>query len=152
MRWIALCLITLLAAPPARAEWAYTRWGMTPQEVVAASGGKAELLPANSRRDSMPLEPGATGTFNEGPLEIRTTFVFATKPGGLQCVAYGVGDHADDEAFKAALIKRYGPPKTKTAVAMLGQDQLGWQTATDEINATFSKSDPAFVMQCAKKK
>lgn len=152
MRWIPLCLVALLAPPTARADWAYTKWGMTPQEVVAASGGKAELLPTNDRPGSMPLAPGARGTFNDGPLELRTTFVFRTNPAGLQCVAYGVGGHADDEAFKAALIKRYGPPKVKEGVALLGLVDLGWQTATDEITATFSKSDPAFAMQCAKKK
>jgi hypothetical protein len=96
--------------------------------------------------------PGATGTFKNGPLELRTTFVFGTDPGGLQCVAYGVGDHADDELFKATLIKRYGPPKSEAGIAWLGQDQLGWQTPTDEINATFSKSDPAFAMQCVRNK
>jgi hypothetical protein len=42
MRMLPLCLV----APTARAEWQYTRWGMTPEQVVAASGGKAELLPA----------------------------------------------------------------------------------------------------------
>jgi hypothetical protein len=67
-------------------------------------------------------------------------------------VAYGVGNHVDDEASKAALIKRYGPPTTKSGVALLGQDQLGWQTPIDEINATFSKTDPAFAMQCARQK
>ena len=110
------------------------------------------MLPTGDRPGSMPLAPGATGTFNDGPLELRTTFVFGTNPRGLQCVAYGVSDHGADEAFKAALIKRYGPPKAKAGAALLGQDELDWQTSTDEINATFSKSDPAFAMQCARKK
>ena len=27
---------------PTRADWQYTKWGMTPEQVVAASGGKAK--------------------------------------------------------------------------------------------------------------
>jgi hypothetical protein len=150
MKWmIPLFLAPLLAPPAARANWEYTRWGMNPEQVVAASGGKAELLPGKPLQ-GMPLAPRATGTFTEGSLHLRTTFTFEVPGGGLQCVSYGVLDHADDNNFKAALIKRYGPAQTKSGLALVGQETLGWKTATDEIEATFSKDDPAFAMQCAK--
>jgi hypothetical protein len=45
MRWFPLCLAALLAPLTARADWAYTKWGMTPQEVVAASDACNKKLP-----------------------------------------------------------------------------------------------------------
>ena len=66
------------------------------------------------------------------------------------CVFYGVRRHGDDEAFKAVLIQRYGPPQTKSGLPAIGQEQLGWITATDTIDATFSPDDPAFASHCRK--
>jgi hypothetical protein len=42
VRWILLSLVGLLIAPAVDADWEYTRWGMTPEQVVAVSGGKAK--------------------------------------------------------------------------------------------------------------
>jgi len=33
-------LVTLLAASAAQADWQFTRWGMSPQELVELGGGK----------------------------------------------------------------------------------------------------------------
>jgi hypothetical protein len=67
-------------------------------------------------------------------------------------VSYGVNGHDHDEAFKAALVKRYGPPQNTSGVGVLGMTSLGWKTPTDQIEATFSKDDPAFAMHCSLKK
>jgi hypothetical protein len=152
MRWILLSFGTLLITPTARADWQYTRWGMTPEQVVAASSGNVQLLPEKERPRLPPLTTAASGYFDDGPLRLRTVFSFNTERGGLACVSYAVGNHADDDAFKAALIKRYGPPQSKSGIAFLGQENLGWKTATDEVDATFSKDDPAYAMHCARKK
>jgi hypothetical protein len=152
MRWIVLSFAALLIASSARADWQYTRWGMTPEQVVAASGGKAELLPEKERPRIPPLTTAAKGYFEDGALRLRTTFSFNTEGGGLMCVWYGVGNHADDDAFKAMLIKRYGPPQSKSGIAFLGQENLSWKTATDQIDATFSKDDTAYAMHCGQKR
>jgi hypothetical protein len=152
VRLLLLSLTMLLIAPASYADWQYTRWGMTPEQVVAASGGKIELLPDNKRPRLPPLMTAATGEFQDGSLQLRTVFSFSTEGGGLQCVSYGVRSHDDDEAFKTALTKRYGPPTGRSGMAFLGQENLEWKTATDEISASFSKDDPAYVMQCARGK
>ena len=39
---ISIIAVLLIAqAPEAHADWQYTRWGMTPQQVIDASGGRA---------------------------------------------------------------------------------------------------------------
>lgn len=147
-----LGLAALLSAPAAHADWEYTRWGMTPEQVVAASGGKAELLPEKSRPRVPPLVTAASGEFNVGPLRLRTVFSFDIERGGLACVFYGVTSHEDDEAFKAVLVGRHGQPQSESGLPIIGQTSFGWKTATDEIDASFSKDDPAYAMHCAKGK
>jgi hypothetical protein len=152
VRWMFYALTAMLIAPAARADWQYTRWGMTPEQVVAASGGKAALLPEKDRPRMPPLVTAAKGEFMDGPLRLRTVFTFNIDRMALACVSYGVSGHSDDEAFKAALLKRHGPPRSTSTLEVVGMTNLVWKTATDEISATFSKDDPAFAMHCAPEK
>jgi hypothetical protein len=147
MRYLPF-LAALVAAPAAPAEWQFARWGMTPEQLVAASGGTAELLPVGKRPRMPPLETAASGEFKDGAMMLRTTFSFGTDGSGLSCVFYGVYSHDDDNAFKTSLVRRYGPPQTTAGLPAIGQDELGWITATDQIKATFSPDDPAFVSHC----
>lgn len=149
--WLA-GLSVLAVAPPAHADWQYTRWGMTPEQVVAASSGKATLLPAGQRPRMPPLETVATGEFEDAALTLRTAFSFNTDGGGLACVFYGLTGRDGADAFKALLVSRYGRPQHTSGLPAIGQETLGWVTATDEIEASFSPDDPAFAMQCAKKR
>jgi len=151
VRWLPLVLAVLLVTRSARADWQYTRWGMTPEQVVAASDGKAELLPEKRRPRVPPLVTVAMGEFLDGPLQLRTVFSFSIERGGLECVSYGVSNHDDDEAFRAALVGRYGPPQRISALPVIKQETLSWKTPTDTIDASFSKDDPAYAMHCMKK-
>jgi hypothetical protein len=152
MRTLPLALAMLLTAPAARADWQYTHWGMTPDQVVAASRGTAKLLPAKDRPRLPPMLTAATGAYQDGPLQLRVTFSFDIATNGLVCVNYGLSSPDNDEAFKAALVRRYGPPQKTSGVAFLGMTTLVWKTPTDQIEATFAKDDPAYAMQCSLKK
>lgn len=152
MKSLPLAAMALLSAPAARADWQYTKWGMTPEQVVAASAGTVTLLPEKSRPRIPPLVTAASGAFKDGTLTLRTVFSFNIDRNGLACVMYGVASHDDDEALRALMLKRYGPPDSTSGIAFLGMTNLIWKTATDEINTTFAKDDPAFTMQCAKGK
>jgi hypothetical protein len=151
MRLLPLVLTMQLIAPAAHADWQYTHWGMTPEQVVAASRGAAQVVPEKNRPRGLPMLTAATGAYQDGPLELRVTFQFNTASNGLACVSYGVNSHDNDDAFKAALVKRFGPPHKTSGGGFLGTT-LSWTTPTDQIDATFSKSDSAFAMQCSLKK
>jgi hypothetical protein len=151
VRLLPLALAMLLIATTADADWQYTHWGMTPEQVVAASRGAAQVVPEKNRPRGLPMLTAATGAYQDGPLELRVTFQFNTASNALACVSYGVNSHDNDDAFKAALVKRFGPPQKTSGGGFLGTT-LSWTTPTDQIDATFSKSDPAFAMQCALKK
>jgi len=91
---IALALAfaaTVAAAPAAATEqsslgWNYTRWGMTPEEVVAASNGAARLY-------APPPVPGATGailavgTMPGGAFDFEVSFTFSNSSRALTHVS-----------------------------------------------------------------
>ncbi len=84
MKFRALVLlITGVACSPARADWAYTRWGMTPEQVAALSSGAVKVLPKVERTDMGDhSEMAARGTFKDGSRVLDVGFVFDGK-GGL---------------------------------------------------------------------
>jgi hypothetical protein len=58
----SLALVSLAAlGAEARADWQYTRWGMTPEEVVAASRGAVQLGPPPSGKTYPELTGRARG-------------------------------------------------------------------------------------------
>ena len=142
----------LMFTSPVQADWQYTKWGMTPEQVVAASGGRAALLPAQQRPGIPPLETAASGELQDGSLALRTTFLFNTDGGGLACVFYGVTSSNGSDAFKASLVSRYGQPQRVSGLPAIGLQTLSWKTAMDEIDANFSTGEPGYAMHCAKKK
>lgn len=151
--WIGLAcsLASVAIGPGARADWQYTHWGMTPEQVVAASGGKATLLAERQRRRLPPFMTAATGTFQDGALALSTSFTFDIASSGLRCVFYGVMDAKDNAALEAALTARFGKPQRVGGLPGIGMRDLGWVTPTDQINASFPSEDVAFVEHCARK-
>jgi hypothetical protein len=66
---------------PAFADWQYTKWGMTPEQVVAASKSKAAIgsgEPGDLIRGS-PLQVGAVGTYASGKWQFKAKFYFDNK-------------------------------------------------------------------------
>ena len=70
----------------ARADWLYTKWGMTPEQVAAASHSAVHVIPNADRRriTEINLEYGAEGLFTDASLELRVSFGFDTQRGGLR--------------------------------------------------------------------
>lgn len=108
----ALALLPL----PALADWQYTRWGMTPDEVVAAAGGSAWLI---KPKKSGAEEVIALGRHSAGDLDFNVTFRFLD--GQLNSVALfydnnGVGgrlfrrDGQNCNTVRRALESQYGSP------------------------------------------
>jgi hypothetical protein len=113
MRWWVACTVVLAvwSTGAARADWAYTHWGMTADQVAASSSGAVKVLPAagRTRDEADHWELAAEGAYRDGALALRVGFTFDTDRGGLKCVLYNVsGD--DVEALQAVLLKRYGKP------------------------------------------
>jgi hypothetical protein len=144
-RMLAAALLCL--APRAAANWEYTKWGMTPAQVVSASHGAVHLIrPEHRLGPTGPdIETRAEGVFTDGKLRLYVSFGFAGHGGGLALVSYFVQDAAQNILLRDRLVRAYGPP------APSGDTELGsgvWRhPGQDYIDLTISEESPAFVVQ-----
>jgi hypothetical protein len=116
MRRCGLALAAALAclAGPAQAHWEYTRWGMTQQQVVAASRGAVQTLPPAQRRPvpNARMEYRAAGTFRSGTLRLTVAFGFDARNGGLVCVS-AQAEAAQADALRARMERLFGAPQER---------------------------------------
>ena len=148
----ALCLsfgILIALVSGASANWEYAHWGMTPEQVAAASKGMVKALPASARTTiaAANLRSGAEGTHKDGNLLLDVRFSFDATTNGLACVSYVVSNPAQNALLKDILIKRYGPPQSEGGLPAIGLQQLDW-TKTDEINLMITTGERATVLHC----
>ena len=140
-------LVCLLPLNAARADWEYAKWGMTPEQVAAASRGAVKVIaPAQRKRlAEIKLENAAEGTYAEGTLTLRVHFSFDTDSGGLAMVGYGVLNAAQNGLLKAWLIKRHGPPQSSGGLPAIGFQTFHWRNP-DEIDLNITENESAYVL------
>jgi hypothetical protein len=154
MRIMVLAIIAgTMAISGAKAEWAYTKWGMSPEQVAKASNAAVHVIP-EAERKTVPgadLRTGAEGTYSDGDVRLRVAFSFdPAKGGGLSCVVYSVVDEKQSSALEDLMIKRYGEPSHKSGLPAIGMTTLNWDKP-DEMYLQMVTDTPAFVMHCKKK-
>lgn len=144
----SIALLVALALVQARADWEYTHWGMTPEQVASASKGAVNEIPPAQRDKGGITESAAKGTYSDGAMKMSVGFLFDTKTEGLICVVYSVLDAAQNEMLEAAMVKRYGPPDHSFDVPRMGKD-LTWKNKTDSIELVGGASgSPSQVTHC----
>ena len=150
MRALILSLGILIAlVSGASANWEYARWGMTPEQVAAASKGMVKALPANARTTiaAANLRFAASGTHKDGNLLLDLRFSFDATTNGLACVSYAVRDSAQNALLKDTLIKRYGPPQSQGGLPAIGLEEISW-TKPDEITLMITNGERSTVLHC----
>ncbi len=84
---ISIIAVLLIAqAPEAHADWQYTRWGMTPQQVIDASGGQAvknDNVSGDSADDAQGL---LQAYYSMGTYKFMVVFLFDRSSGVLTMV------------------------------------------------------------------
>lgn len=138
----------LAGAPAARADWGFTHWGMTPEQVVGASGGTAHLIaPAARRRDpGSDWEMAVDGAVHDGSLTLRGGYMFDTHGGGLTCVMYNAMG-GDVGKLRDSLVARFGRPRQESEFGPVRS--LTWQTPDDVELAINQTALTAAVSHCA---
>jgi hypothetical protein len=108
----ALVVVGVLVAAPAAANWHYTKWGMTPAQVVAASHGTAiETTP--ERRELHSTTTSGEVALLEAPWQsgrFHFTAFFLFDKGRLTRVMLDLksGDPEDGAALLGSLRQKYG--------------------------------------------
>lgn len=117
---LSLVAITLFGASPARADWEYTRWGMTPREVIASSAGRASRAPP-ARQNRL----GRSGNWVVGRevmdgLELDATFRFYQDR--LENIRLTPVQQSAETcaSFLAVLERRFGAPDERTSYVTSG--------------------------------
>ena len=147
---VAAFALAALVPPAARADWAYTTWGMTPEQVAGASNGTAKVL-AKTQRTEDPetgYEIAAAGTATNGPADLVVSFLFE-KRGGLQCVRMTPPpkNPTQNEIVKGMAVMQYGAPTRQTPHA--GGETEVWQKPADVIIMDIIDGGTvAFVLDC----
>jgi hypothetical protein len=113
-------LVLLLSAlSAARADWQFTRWGMTPEEVKTTSAapntGVTNLVIVDP--SSVPLDADGAkvllhGDYSAGHLRLRISFAFCS--GGLCQVHLETADEIQGAELIGALRMKYGLPVSES--------------------------------------
>jgi len=149
MNLTSVCVIaTLLCATPALADWEFTKWGMTPVQVMAGSSGMVKAIPKDEikRDDPDHWEISLRGDVKAKDRTRPASFMFDTATGGLRCVIYNALG-SDATTLKQELLSKYGPGKEDTFGDL---QSIDWVTP-DEISLGYNeKNRQATVMHCGR--
>lgn len=149
----ALVLVTVvvaaLAAAPSWADWEYTRWGMTPEQVAAASGGAVTVEPPEKRQviAEVHRRSGANGTYSGDGLQLDLRFQFDSNTDGLVCVFATVADAAQNERYRSRMFEKYGPPQKKQGLAVIGEETFLWNQS-DDMRLQTQKGQKTVLRHC----
>ena len=149
-RGLVLAAALICVAGPAAAHWEFTRWGMSLQQVVAASRGTVRELPPGERRavPAARMEYRASGEFRSGTLRLTVAFAFDSRNGGLVCVS-AQGEAAQSEAVRTWLERRLGAPQERGRDPATGTTTLGWERP-DEVDLQITPGRPVLILHCTR--
>ncbi|TXN08921.1 hypothetical protein FV222_00170 [Methylobacterium sp. WL103] len=102
---VAACLLTM----PAQADWQYTRWGMTVDEVVGASKGVARRY-TDLGKNGIDWKVLAAGNYIGGPYTFTSIFQFGLKDERLTGVRLEPSNADDCSQIPDSLRVNYGRP------------------------------------------
>ena len=101
----------------ALADWQYTKWGMTLEEVIAASDGKARKF-ADAGQDTDTERLKAIAPYSTGDFAFEAGFNFSRKDGRLRSVRLKLVE-GDGLRLYAALVNRYGKPVSESKSSVM---------------------------------
>lgn len=120
----ALPLLIGFTVTPAYADWQYTKWGMSPEQVIKATGGKAEANNDEGRNNpqakALLQTPYATERF-----DFLAVFMFNRKSNRLQYVSLELTEPARCGEAIEQLKDRYGSPLDDTGPGLV--HRLTWR-------------------------
>jgi hypothetical protein len=111
----AIALAGLLGAFPAAADWQYTKWGMSIDQAVRASGN-ARHLPNSQEQSAYTvkgLAPSLVGSHDTASFHFTAALYFAGPGRSLSIVKLNFKDYAQWPSLFAELRGRYGEPFDK---------------------------------------
>ena len=119
-RMIAL-LTTGLIALPASAHWQWTKWGMSPTQLIAASKGTASKVDPSLDVTAPYGVKEAVGTFNSSGRPLKASYWF--KGGGLSQIDLSSSSEDDCFSLRRDLNALYGQPLSRSSMSTVWTDR-----------------------------
>ena len=114
---ITLAALACLALPgTAQANWKYSRWGMSVDQVIAASPRTVRRIADVSKDRVGNLQRLAVGEVNEGGTRFEVQFYFTSDGKSLQLVRYEPAEKMTCTDESAIAVKLFGAGKTTDSV------------------------------------
>jgi hypothetical protein len=136
MRWIIALAALLLPGHAAHAEYGATRWGMTPDEVVAAVGGDAKIVRDKKDKRVLDHKRLVASNVEVAGLVYEVSYFFGKDGKGLTMVDLVPSNpETNCAATRAAFTERLGKGvEEKRPAIMPGLDQnvILWRTGPGE--------------------
>lgn len=113
MRFISLVAVFVTLSVPARADWKFTKWGMTPEQVVEASAGAARMSTPDEVSENSPADGSAkalaTMPYDAGDIHFNVAFDFG-RDNKLRVIVLTVTSGDIGYKLQNALVAKYGAP------------------------------------------
>lgn len=130
--WLALAGVAALTLPAAAgADWRFTEWGMSVEDVVQVGRGAAVRKIADSPDDRVgSLQRLALGKSTEAGIPVRAEFYFDPEGDGLQMVRFAPAKPMSCFAIEAALVAEHGKGRASSSEQEIDDGRGGSLTFT----------------------
>lgn len=135
MRTAALIAGALLISAPAAANWQYTKWGMTVDQVAAASKGQMKRCSAVCDKQTTSTSTALLyGPYQSGNLPFTAFAFFDNTSKKLVSISLRLDDPSKGNELIGALRAKYGEPASESRTQVLYL--MVWRPAGDQIDVT----------------
>ncbi|MGY3610455.1 MULTISPECIES: hypothetical protein [unclassified Bradyrhizobium] len=108
-------LLTGILAGPANANWQYTKWGMTPDQVIAASRGEMKKCDATCSKQRTDTETALTyAKYRSGEFSFTAFAFFGNSSNRLEYVELRLDEASKAYRLLAELKSKYGEPTSQS--------------------------------------
>lgn len=123
-----------LCARNASADWQYTKWGMSPEEVLVASKGKLKpCTPSACKgKNTDSATPKHYGEYRSGEFRFTIVTLFNNRTGKLSTVSLQLLDPTQGPSLIGALRTRYGEPANSSRTQIMSL--WIWREKADQIS------------------
>jgi hypothetical protein len=128
--------VLLIAGQPALADYGATRWGMSAEDVIAATGGDARKVKDNKDKRILDHRLFAMSTFEDGGITYEVSYFFGKDGKGLTMVNLVPADPENNCAdTRIAFLGRLGAgieSKSPPVVEGLEQTGIAWRSGVGD--------------------
>ena len=115
--WIGvMTFVWISSLNTANADWQYTKWQMTPTEVITASGGKVVSTDEQRSRKG-PNKGLLKGNYASGQFQFKVVFYFNENTNLLSVIQLTLLDPTLGYTLEQSLVAKYGKPLESFAMS-----------------------------------